>query len=350
MKTHEKSLAWRAAFPLLMPFALLYAMVVRFKNAAYHQRLLRPARLSWPVLSVGNLSVGGTGKTPVVLLLSRLLSELGWAVDVLSRGYRRSSTATRKVDIKGAPEEFGDEPSLMARHGVAVYVGTDRYLAGKLAEQNEASTPRLHILDDGFQHRRLARAVDIVLLQRGDLKDDMLPAGRLREPLSALERTDICILRLEDADIAERVLRLMRQSDPARIWLVERRTVLPAPWSSTQKAFAFCAIGDPQGFFQGLRAAGAQLVGEIVFRDHHAYTHQDVARLKAAARRCGAKFFVTTEKDNVRLPQALRAELESESPLVIAGLEISLREEARSIALLESLIADRLQAGARNVR
>lgn len=350
MKAHKKSLAWRVAFPLLIPFVLLYAMVVRFKNAAYHRRLLRPAHLSWPVLSVGNLSVGGTGKTPVALLLARLLSERGLAVDVLSRGYGRSSTATRKVDIKGAPEEFGDEPLLMARHGVAVYVGTDRYQAGKLAEQSEASTPRLHILDDGFQHRRLARAVDIVLLQRGDLEDDMLPAGRLREPLSALERADICILRLEEAAIAERALLLMRQSDPARIWLVERRTTLPAPWNAAQKVLAFCAIGDPQGFFQGLRAAGAQLVGEIAFRDHHAYTHQDVARLRAAASKSGAQFFVTTEKDNVRLPQVLRAELESESPLVIAGLEISLCEEARSIALLESLIANRLQAAPRNVR
>ncbi len=349
----ERSVLGRLASPLAWPFVLLYAMAVRLKNAAYDVRLSKPQRLSWPVLSVGNLSVGGTGKTPMVLLLSNLLEARGWTVDVLSRGYGRRSQHVAQVDphttTESAAEEYGDEPLLMARRGISVYVGADRRQAGLLAEKDigaelDPAKPRkLHILDDGFQHRKLARAVDIVLLRRADLDDDMLPLGRLREPLGVLARADICVLRAEDADLRDRVVLLMRQTDPARIWLVERRTTLPMTSQSSLQpitdALVFCAIGDSREFFKGLRQAGIQLVAEIAFRDHHVYTHKDVNRLKAAAQDTGAKSFVTTEKDSMRLANDLRAELEKELPLIVAGLEINLRDEARSMATLESLMS-----------
>ena len=182
MKRQPENYQRGATSTLLEPFTVPYGIAARIKNYAYDRRWLAPQKLSWPVISVGNLSVGGSGKTPLVLLLSDLLSQRGWNIDVLSRGYGRSSKTVARVDDAGTPEEFGDEPLLMARHGLSVYVGARRYDAGQLAEKeaapDSASSRVLHLLDDGFQHRKLAREIDIVLLQRADLEGRLLPAGR----------------------------------------------------------------------------------------------------------------------------------------------------------------------------
>ena len=342
------SLARQALFPL----TLLYAAGVRFKNAAYDHRLLQPGRLAWPAISVGNLSVGGAGKTSMVLLLARLLAERGWAVDVLSRGYGRTGTQVLRVDPQGNAAQFGDEPLLMARHGLPVYVGAERYRAGVLAENETAhatgETPRLHLLDDGFQPRRLARSIDIVLLRRADLEDDMLPVGRLREPLSALQRADFCVLRAEDANLTDRVLQLMRTQDSTRVWQIERKTVLPEKF--IPRAFAFCALGEPQGFFLGLRKAGVDLQGTLAFRDHHVFRPKDVQRIEDAARKCGAERYITTEKDSVRLDPAVLATLQARLPVTIAGLEVSLRDGSASMARLQDMLAERLQLSHDGVR
>jgi tetraacyldisaccharide 4'-kinase len=335
-----------------------YAIAARLKNFAFDHRWLQSQILSWPVISIGNVSVGGSGKTPMVLLLADLLSQRGWRVDVLSRGYGRSSHDVARVDAAGMPGQFGDEPLLMARHGISVYVGARRYDAGKLVEKHAGADPltskRLHILDDGFQHRKLARDLDIVLLQRSDLQGKLLPSGRLREPISGLRRANICVLRAEDADLSQYVLRLMGQDgqtpSPARLWIVERRTILPASETSIPRALAFCAIGDPTGFFNGLRHAGLTPQNTIAFRDHHVYNRGDIARLKAVASRSGANCFVTTEKDNVRLAADLRAKLERHGRLLIAGLELRLRDEKRCIDGLELLLQERLQLHPHNVR
>ncbi len=358
MTRRTENLLQNALFSLRRPFALPYAIGVHFKNCAYDRRWLRSQKMSWPVISVGNLSVGGTGKTPLVLLLADRLSQRGWTIDVLSRGYGRSSSKVARVDPSGTSEEFGDEPLLMARHGLPVYVGANRYGPGQLAEQeahaDSLPSRRLHILDDGFQHRKLARAIDIVLVQRADFDGRLLPAGRLREPLSALRRTDICVLRAEDTDLSERLLRFMggqtQDSDPARVWIVKRRTTLPVAADFSPNPLAFCAVGDANGFFDGLRQAGVAPQSTIAFRDHHVYSRDDIEGLKATARRCGAKCFVTTEKDSVRLPDTLRAVLEKEGPLIIAGLETSLREEHRCIDSLEALLQEQLQLRPHNVR
>ncbi len=298
----------------------------------------------------------------MVLLLADRLKTLGWTVDVLSRGYGRSSQKVERVDPLGTPEEYGDEPLLMARHGLSVYVGADRTQPGRLAESVGDADPRssrsLHILDDGFQHRKLARAIDMVLVQRTDLDGHLLPAGRLRESSRALGRADICVLRAEDSDLdpslVNRVLNMMQPSnadrDPARVWIVERKTTLPATAVAISKAVAFCAIGDANGFFHGLRKAGIDPQATIAFRDHHIYTKKDIERLQATARRSGAQCFLTTEKDGVRLTDAFRADLEKVCPLVLAGLEVSLREETRSIEMLNALLSQRLQVPPRNVR
>jgi len=346
------------ASTLLWPFAVPYGIATRIKNCAYDRQWLQSQKLSWPVLSVGNLSVGGSGKTPLVLLLADLLAQRGWNVDVLSRGYGRTSQEVARVNAAGTPEEFGDEPLLMARHGLSVFVGANRYDPGQLAEHEAQGDPTdarpLHILDDGFQHRKLARAVDIVLLQRADLRGQMLPAGHLREPLAGLRRAHICVLRAEDADLSQQVLQLMRPHgqtcDSTRIWIVERRTTLPLDAASIPNALAFCAVGDATGFFDGLRHVGLTLQATIAFRDHHVYNLDDISLLKTAASRSGANCFVTTEKDSVRLPEELRAKLEKNGRLVIAGLQLRLQQEKHCIDSLESLLQERLQLHPRNVR
>lgn len=333
--------------PVAWPAVLLYALIVRIKDAGYRTRLLRPKQLSCPVISIGNLSVGGTGKTPLVLLLSRLLEARGWSIDVLSRGYRRQSSEVVRVNPENGWHAFGDEPFFLAQQGLAVYVGADRYRAGLLAESDSARAKQvrpLHILDDGFQHRRLARSVDIVLLHRHDLQDEMLPLGRLREPLAALERADICVLRSEDADLTTRVLQLMGHTDPSRVWIVQRKTTIPKGTTSLatgKLAFAFCAIGDADGFFKGLRDAGVSVREQIAFRDHHVYTAADVALLKTAARKSGAQFLITTEKDAIRISTDLRQKMETDFPLTTAGLDVTLQYKSGCIDLLERILKGR---------
>jgi tetraacyldisaccharide 4'-kinase len=344
-RPRSKTILWHIVSPLIWPFVLFYALIVRLRNAAYDLQIFKPRHLRRPVISVGNLSVGGTGKTSFVILLASLLEARGWNTDVLSRGYGRDSRRICSVDPDGDAKIFGDEPLLMARRGLSVYVAADRYHAGLLAETEPAmeidATPAraVHILDDGFQHRKLNRAVNIVLLRRDDLTDDMLPAGRLREPLCALERADICVLRTEDADLKDRVLRLMQKTDPAQVWIVDRRITLPASAHiHAGGVLAFCAIGDPHDFFDGLQRAGIKINKEVAFRDHHSYTLQDIERLKTVARNVDAKCFLTTEKDSIRLEGNLRTELEKQCPLVIAGLEVALRDQSPALTTLESML------------
>src|SRR6478752_6508476 len=175
------------------PVSAIFGAGVAFRNALYDRGIFRVRKLARPVISVGNISVGGSGKTPFVIALGELLKQRGIAFDVLSRGYRRNSIEIAVVDPNGSPAQFGDEPLLIARKlQVPVIVGADRYRAGLLAEQKFSS--KLHLLDDGFQHRRLHRDFDIVLLPTEDQAGSLLPTGRLREPITALKRAYAVVL------------------------------------------------------------------------------------------------------------------------------------------------------------
>src|SRR2546427_4537334 len=173
--------------------AHVYGAGVQARNALYSRGALPVKRLQGPVVSIGNLSVGGSGKTPFVSLLGELLRDRGVNFDVLSRGYGRNPRGTILVDPGGSARDFGDEPLLIARRlQVPVIVGEDRYQAGVLAETQFGL--QLHLLDDGFQHRALARDFDIVLVTPDDVRDRLLPAGRLREPLASLRRARPLVL------------------------------------------------------------------------------------------------------------------------------------------------------------
>jgi tetraacyldisaccharide 4'-kinase len=252
---------------------------------------LSSRRLQSPVVSIGSISAGGAGKTPFLILIGELLKERGVEFDVLSRGYGRHTRGVALVDPSGAPEQFGDEPLLIARKlGVPVIVGEDRYAGGTFAE--EKFGPQIHLLDDGFQHRRLARDFDIALITEHDLKDTLLPAGRLREPRSSLARAS-AVVRM-DAVESDRI--------PVREgqfrWRVSRGILAP---KTTEACFAFCGIARPKNFFTDLAQAGVRVVATREFRDHHRYSAADVESLFKQAHESGAAAFVTTEKDAVNL-------------------------------------------------
>ncbi len=302
--------------PWALPLVPLYGAVVAVKNG-----LVRPKRLRGRVVSVGSLSAGGAGKTPVVMLVVEMLRSAGYAVDVLSRGYGRTGVGVERVDPEGDAGEFGDEPMLMARRlGVPVWVGGSRFEAGLAGEASfTGDGPLVHVLDDGFQHRKLGRDVDVVLLTRTDLEDSLLPAGDLREGLGALGRADVVVLREEEAEG-------LRGYVPAgkAVWVVRRGISFAEKVPG--RAMVFCGIGRPEGFLAMLASAGISGVGVVRFRDHHRYGMGDVARLVAAAREAGADGFVTTAKDGVKLTGEMRERLGEIGPVVVAELGVELVE------------------------
>jgi len=297
------------------PVSALFGAGVALRNALYDRGVFKVRKLARPVVSIGNISVGGAGKTPFVIALGELLQQQGIEFDVLSRGYGRRSTAIAVVDPNGTPEQFGDEPLLIARKLHApVIVGADRYRAGLLAEKQFSS--KLHLLDDGFQHRRLHRDFDIVLLPAEDQRGTLLPTGRLREPLSALERADAIVL----PDPAE------KPPQAKSIWRARRQIEIAADG----RAIAFCGIARPRQFFDALKAAHQEIAGTITFRDHHRYAQRDIDRLLALKKQTGASGFVTTEKDAMNLG-TLSAHLQ---PLRTAMLRIDLQSPERIMAEL----------------
>lgn len=318
--------------PILWPLTPVYAAAVYAKNRAYERGWLNPERLRWPVVSIGNLSVGGAGKTPLVILIAELLAESGVSVDVLSRGYGRVVSTVERVDPEGDAKRFGDEPLLIARRtGLPVYVGTKRYDAGLLAER-ELPGPRVHLLDDGFQHRKLARDVDIVVMHRSDFFASLLPFGRLREPISELRRSSIVVFRSEDAEFEEA---LRAQGVEASIWFVERTLEVA---EDVRRPIVFCGIARPEEFLSALRQNGVEVGARCTFRDHHRYGPADLARLAQMARQHVADSFVTTEKDAARLTPAQKEILESAAPLKTARLNLSLRDPGEALRHLVALL------------
>ncbi len=324
--------------PPLWPLTPVYRLALLLREAELRTGLRPVRRLRWPVVSVGNLSAGGAGKTPLVIALARALAARGAHVDVLSRGYgRRRSALPLGVDPNGAAEEFGDEPLVIARAaGVPVFVADERYAAGLLAEANaspceapqvgEPANPplRVHLLDDGFQHRQLARDVEILLLSRRDLAERLLPAGNLREALHAAARASVFAIPEDEPEVAEWV---RSQGWERPVWRLRRRMDAP---SIEGPVVAFCGIARPEQFFRGLEQAGMRPVARLAFADHHRYTGTDLKRITAAARAAGAVALVTTEKDRARL--GARAEsLAERIPLEVVPLRMEIEDEAAAI-------------------
>jgi tetraacyldisaccharide 4'-kinase len=288
---------------VLSLLSTLYAAAARRRRERYAARPQLRRRLHVPVISVGNLAVGGRGKTPLVASLARMLLQMNERPAILSRGYGRAIredgvVVVRDPDgIRADLARAGDEPLMLARQlpGVSVLTCRDRYLAGRFAEQHLGAT--VHILDDGFQHLQLERDIDLVIVGREDVERPLtLPAGRLREPLDTLIAADAVLAADEDV-----VVKVSGTDLP--VYTLERSVHAPPGLNglSTDRAVvALAGIANPAQFFADLRRAGWNVVDTLSFRDHYPYSANDVARFAAVAQPTDA-IVLTTEKDYVRL-------------------------------------------------
>jgi tetraacyldisaccharide 4'-kinase len=330
------------ARPVLLPLVPLYRIALATRELRLRSGMEPVRKLRQPVISVGSLSAGGAGKTPMTIALARALTGRGLAVDVLSRGYGRRGKAAVRVDPKGAAELFGDEPLLIARQaGVPVYVAARRYDAGLLAEADAGGAAVIHLLDDGFQHRQLHRDANILLLDENDLSAErLIPAGNLREPAAAAHRATVVVIPADET--SGRVESILRERGfEGQVWRV-RRHIEVSPVAGA--VLAFCGIARPPQFFAGLEAAGLRLAGRIAFPDHHRFTAHDIERIEETARRAGAQAAITTEKDRVRLGGDF-ARWQESLPLNTAGLRTEIQNEAAALEWLVDRLAGVAAAG-----
>jgi tetraacyldisaccharide 4'-kinase len=303
---------------LLWPLSLAYGLGARLRVRLYRAGIFRQHKLKGVVISVGNLSVGGTGKTPMVLWLAERLLAEGKHVAVLTRGYRGflkgSGTSKGAAPDSLSSTKIGDEPELLQRRiasrasspgAFRVAVGPDRVATGQQAERDGFNWL---LLDDGFQHFKLARDLDVVLIDgtRPLGGERVLPSGRLREPKSALSRADIVVIsRSTHAPAIEAVVRRFTSAPifyamlrlDAVVHAGQTADVLKESEWESRRFFAYCGIGNPASFLDNLREWRFTIVGSLIFPDHHLYTRADRQRLEAAAKSCGADALICTEKD-----------------------------------------------------
>jgi tetraacyldisaccharide 4'-kinase len=305
----------------------LYSQFVRSRRRYFQRRPDLRRRLDAPVISVGNLTVGGSGKTPLVAEIARLLIAMGERPSILSRGYARTAPSDGVVvvsdgrDLKTDVAHAGDEPYMLARAvpGAAVVVNASRYLAGRVAESQLGCT--VHLLDDGFQHLQLVRDIDLLVAPPADFANTRtLPFGRFREPIEAAGAADALLVPVSDAS-----------DDSSRDAMAERlnvktafsftRTVAPPPDSlRLLGVFAFAGIAKPDDFFAELERAGWQLAGRRAFADHHVYSARELEALQRQAQACAAASLVTTAKDAVRVS----------IPVIEIPLQVSIEPAFRS--------------------
>jgi len=333
--------AWRAVGTLLLPLGALYAAGARLRRLAYGRGWLKSFSAGVPVISVGNITAGGTGKTPMVQLLAGWLRDAGLKPAVLSRGYGGAERKKVLVLEDGAsldPAEAGDEPCLLARTlpGVPVLVSPDRVASARLAVEQLGAG--LLLLDDGFQHLRLRRNLDILLVDASEplWKNRVIPAGSLREPLSAMGRAHAVVCtRTPEEGVPQALEQLLRRCCPDRPLFTARHAPAgltplgphPLPRSNTGPGYLLVSgIGNPQSFRRTAETCGLRVVGEKRFADHHRYRPDDLAEAGRLLARLGGEAVLFTEKDAVRLgPLAQRLEW----PAGYLGIRMAVENEDR---------------------
>jgi tetraacyldisaccharide 4'-kinase len=325
----------------LWPLSVVYRLVVSAKNWMYDAGWLKTKRLNGMVISVGNLTTGGTGKTPMVLWLAQRFLAEGKSVAILSRGYKGSRGTSDEIEL--LRRRLGD--------GVRFGVGPDRFASGAKLEGEQKVD--VFLLDDGFQHRQLARDLDILMLDGSrKLKNEwLLPAGTLREPISASRRADLLVVSRK----FERPPIEARDAHAHHIFYAQTRLVgfrrlggepSDYKYASTinrSPSFAFCGIGNPDAFFADLVSWRVELVGEKTFRDHHAYSELDIERLEAEADKVSAADFVTTEKDAANLALVVG---KFRRPVWVAVIDFVFSAESELDAAIERVLRERRGAAA----
>jgi tetraacyldisaccharide 4'-kinase len=337
---------------LLLPLSVFYGAMTRTRYALYRNGIFRTHDLNAPVISIGNITVGGTGKTPLVAWFANALAEQGKKVCVLTRGYGRENSSHRVLvsngkEILADAKTGGDEPLMLAENLIdkaAVICDKDRTSAGRWAKENLSSD--VFILDDGFQHHRVKRTFDVVAVDATNPFGNgyLLPRGRLRERLSSLRRADCIIITKTNLgeDIDELRTKLESHSKGRPVFFSRFRTIgtrlvnsnkfvelktLPEP------CVAFCALGNPKAFFKQIKRADLMSVHKKAFRDHHYYTQQDIEKLEQEAKEKDARCLITTAKDAVKL-RGLKFEL----PCYSLEIEVEIDEEEKLKKLLYNTI------------
>ena len=330
---------------LLTPLSYVYAVVLKTRSWFYDCGLLRQKQLPCKVISVGNIVAGGTGKTPAVIWIAKYLQSEGFQVGVLLRGYGRAGDHSVSVVSDGKQilrplTESGDEAGMIARKlpGVPIVVGGDRYTAGLEVIQLWGHTNGILILDDGFQRRQLARDLDIVTIDSTQPfgTGKLLPAGTLREPKTALKRTDL--LLLTRTELAEESVNFKRLADgkqvigschqPTRLYQLSNGEECALDLLNGRSILAVCGIGNPEAFARTLHQFEPEAVELLAFPDHHRYSLADLNDISARVREVGADIVVTTEKDSQKL-EAFAATTEFSLPesvqFFVLGIELEIR-------------------------
>ena len=327
---------------LLWPFSVLYGWAVHTRVWLYQTGLLKQKRLKAPVISVGNLTVGGTGKTPMVIWLAEKFLADGKRVAILSRGYRGEKGTSDEIELM--------KYRLQGR--VSFGVGKNRFAEGQRLEAQQPVD--IFLLDDGFQHLQLARDVDVLLIDssRPLRQEWLLPAGRLREPTEGVRRADlIAFTRVNDQFSVVRAIQEFPQFPvfPACTRLLRyRRIELGQQVSASelelppQPVYAFCGIGNPDAFFADADRWGNVIAGRAVFRDHHQYSSKDVRALEDQAKQAGARSLLTTEKDARNLDDVRI----SSFPIFYCEIDIQIKDTQEFFTLLKRKIASTAGAAA----
>lgn len=322
---------------LLWPLSILYGQAARLRAWLYAHGFLKQRQLNRPVISIGNLTVGGTGKTPMVIWLAERLLAEGKRVGILSRGYKGEA---------GTSDEIALMKSRLREHAL-FGVGPDRYEWGKKLEAGVD----VFLLDDGFQHLQLARDVNILLIDAAQplARQTILPTGRLREPVSAMSRADILVFtraetvpgtgaaieRFQEFPVFSAATRLLGfRRFGGGIQVSRPEEIGAGPF------YAFCGIGNPRAFFRDLQNWNISPAGQCEFPDHHRYDARDARELEAAARTAGAKALLTTEKD----AQNLAGVSFSEFPVYVAIIDFEIPKETKFLELIREKLQSRKSA------
>jgi tetraacyldisaccharide 4'-kinase len=341
--------------PVVFIPGLAYEALVRLRNGAYSSNRLRPRRLASPVISIGNITMGGTGKTPLVIYIARMLLNLGRTPAVLSRGYGRRS---RKLQVlppgmamQNPASELGDEPALIRRRVPDAWMGIskDRFEAGSLIEQRKNGMA--FILDDGFQYRKLFKDLDIVAIDPSQPLEcnRVFPRGTLREPVSALQRCHIIVVNSAQDEAGQFEMRMRKLGVQAKVFLCEQKIAAIIPFAEWQKsiegaaagscvrsAFAVAALGNPLRFLSDLERIGIEVKGKKLLPDHYNLSRKDWVSCCEQARREAADAIIITEKDAIKISQP------PDFPLMVAVQSTRIFDSGALKNILGNCIGERL--------
>jgi len=338
---------------LLSVVSVFYWIAVGIRNLLFDQKIIKQHKEDVPVLSVGNITAGGTGKTPLVIWLCNLLKEKNIRCAVLTRGYKAEN-----FESLDGQQAFMDEPAVFEQNcpDVPVIIQADR-IAGAILAVDTYSAKAL-IMDDGFQHRKLYRDLDIITIDAMDPfgSGKLLPAGLLREPAGSLRRADIVVMTRCDKVSKENL-----EAIAAEIWQINpdlpivksihqpvsiiysNTKIAPPDELNGKNVFAFCGIGNPNAFFETLKVLGANLTGCRSFNDHYHYVAEDINKIAQTASKSDAKMILTTEKDWTKIQSLLAAQNLSEIPFAFLKIDMKIIDgEEKFRRLIENALASKI--------